>query len=60
MEFEIGDDPQGLIEMPDGDRKGGIGDERLLFWQEGNTGPAGAVATSGMDPLPNTQLGERV
>jgi hypothetical protein len=31
MEYEIGDDPQGLPDRPDGDREGGLREERLLF-----------------------------
>lgn len=33
MEYEIGDDPQGLPEMPEGDRDGGLR-EPLFFRRE--------------------------
>jgi hypothetical protein len=31
MEYEIGDDPQGLPEIPDGDRDGGLREEWFLM-----------------------------
>lgn len=31
MEYEIGDDPQGLPEVPEGDRDGGLREGRVLF-----------------------------
>ena len=31
MEYEIEDDPQGLPERPDGDRKGGLREDRMFF-----------------------------
>ena len=31
MEYEIGDDPQGLPERPEGDRKGGLREDRIFF-----------------------------
>ena len=31
MEYEIGDDPQGLPDRPDGDRDGGIREDRMIF-----------------------------
>lgn len=31
MEYEIDDDPQGLPDRPDGDRKGGLREDRIFF-----------------------------
>lgn len=31
MEYEIGDDPQGLPDRPDGDRDGGLRDAPVFF-----------------------------
>ncbi len=31
MEYEIGDDPQGLPEQPEGDRGGGLAEDRIFF-----------------------------
>ena len=31
MEYEIDDDPQGQPDRPDGDRKGGLREERMFF-----------------------------
>lgn len=34
MEYEIDDDPQGLPETIDGDRDGGLREDRLLFFAD--------------------------
>lgn len=31
MEYEIGDDPQGLPDRPECDRDGGLGEDRIFF-----------------------------
>ena len=31
MEYEIGDDPQGLPDRPDGGRNGGLSDDRMFI-----------------------------
>ena len=31
MEYEIGDDPQGLPDRPDGERDGGLREDRIYF-----------------------------
>ena len=31
MEYEIDDDPQGLPDRPDGDRNGGLSEDRMFF-----------------------------
>ena len=31
MEYEINDDPQGLPDRPDGDRNGGLPEDRMFF-----------------------------
>ncbi len=38
MEYEIGDDPQGLPDVPEGDRDGGLREN--LFFRKGSTRPA--------------------
>ena len=38
MEYEIGDDPQGLPEMPEGDRDGGL--RELLFFRREPRAPS--------------------
>lgn len=53
MEYEIGDDPQGLPDRPDGDRDGGLREN--LFFRKGSGGRHAAPN----DPnAPVEQLGE--
>jgi AbrB family looped-hinge helix DNA binding protein len=52
MEFEIGDDPQGLPEHPEGDRDGGLR-EHLFFRKEPNRS-----VTQLDEEAPGDQLGE--
>lgn len=37
MEYEIGDDPQGLPEHPDGERDGGLREDRIFFRKDAPT-----------------------
>lgn len=55
MEYEIGDDPQGLPDTPEGDRDGGLR-ENLFF----RKGPTRRAATQLDEDAPATQLGELV
>ncbi len=34
MEYEIGDDPQGLLDCPEGDRDGGLSEGGIMFRHE--------------------------
>ena len=55
MEYEIGDDPQGLPDNPEGDRDGGLR-ENLIF----RKGAARRAATQLDEDAPSEQLGELV
>ena len=53
MEYEIGDDPQGLPDRPEGDRDGGLR-ERMFFRKE----PRFERRIAPNDMAPATQMGE--
>lgn len=53
MEYEIGDDPQGLPDIPEGDRDGGVS-ERLFF----RKGPSRPATPQLDEDTPSEQLGE--
>ena len=53
MEYEIGDDPQGLPDVPEGDRDGGLREN--LFFRRGSLRRA---ATQLDEEAPREQLGE--
>lgn len=58
MEYEIGDEPQGLPDRPEGDRDGGLRDDPFFFRR--NASPKPAVGPDDADPedRPVPQMGE--
>lgn len=58
MEYEIGDDPQGLPDHPDGNRDGGLGEDRLFFRKDPPDRVADRHHYAPDEDLPVAQLGE--
>lgn len=55
MEYEIGDDPQGLPDAPEADRDGGL--RERLFFRKGSNSPS---TTQLDEEAPSDQHGELV
>lgn len=58
MEYEIGDDPQGLPDKPDGDRDGGLREDRIMFRRGAPAKPVNRHDDAGDENASVEQLGE--
>lgn len=60
MEYEIGDDPQGLLDYPDGDRDGGLREDRIFFRKDAPARRVNLDDDAGDEDSPLQQFGEAV
>ncbi len=58
MEYEIGDDPQGLPDRPEGDRDGGLDHDRIVFRRSAAAKPASRFDDATDEDSPVEQFGE--
>ena len=58
MEYEIGDDPQGLPEAPGGDRDGGLREDPFLLFRTASARPANRHDDAADEDSPLQQFGE--
>lgn len=58
MEYEIGDDPQGSPDHPDGDRDGGLREGGIMFLQDAAAKTANRHDDAGDEDSPVEQFGE--
>ena len=58
MEYEIYDDPQGQPDRPDGDRQGGLREDRLFFRRDAPAKRLRVRDDAGDEDWPIQQFGE--
>lgn len=58
MEYEIGDDPQGLPDRPEGDRDGGLREDRIMFRRRASAKPVNRHDDAADEDSPGEQFGE--
>lgn len=56
MEYEIGDDPQGLPDRPEGDRNGGLREDRIMFRRGAPSSPPPRLDDAEDDDSPLEQF----
>ena len=58
MEYEIGDDPQGLPDAPEGNRDGGLGESRIFFRNKASAKRANYQVDERVEDTAVDQMGE--